>query len=297
MVIMKCYKLYSLLAGVMLLAACSSEEPALNVNEATVSMKESYVIMKETAGISYLPVVVTGERSGNVEVTISLVPAESNGAKEDVDYVATTKRLVISPDQTSVDIEIHPMDDDEINGDRTFDIVLADAQGATIGTANKTTVTIHDNDGDYYERMAGRWRFTGVDANTGDEVSFSVKVTEGSGEAYGQYYVCTSNNGFDIAGDAPWMFSFRMKFDYNEADNRVEMSIVTGEVVASWSAYTIKFQKMTIDGVSPDNYKGTYDEETKTITFESGNLVGQMYGNDVYMTSKFKLYECSMIRI
>lgn len=296
---MKCYKqLYTLLTGMLLLAACSSdEETAINVNEATVSMQETEVTLKETASVSYLPIVITGERSGNVEVTISLVPAEKNGAKEDVDYVITTKKLVISPDQATANVEIHPIDDEVINGDRAFDVVLTEVKGATIGTVNKTAVTIHDNDGDYYERMAGRWRFTGIDANTGDEVSFSVKVTEGSGDAYGHYYVCTSNNGFDVAGDFPWMFSFRMIFEYDEADARVNMGIVTGEVVATLGNYTIKFQKMTISGISSDNYMGTYDENTKTITFESGNLVGQMYGNDTYLTSKFKLYGCSMIRM
>lgn len=295
---MKCYKLYTLLTGMFLLAACSSdEETAINVNEATVSMQDAEVTLKETASVSYLPVVITGERSGNVEVTISLVPAERNGAKEDADYVITTKKLVISPDQATVNVEIHPVDDEVVNGDRTFDIVLTEAKGATIGAANKTAVTIHDNDGDYYERMAGRWRFTGIDADTGDEVSFSVKVTEGSGDAYGHYYVCTSNNGFDVAGDADWMFSFRMIFEYDEANDRVDMGIVTGEVAATWSNYTIQFQKMTISGVSSDNYMGTYNEETKTITFGSGNLVGQMYSNGVYATSKFKLYECSMIRM
>jgi hypothetical protein len=155
--------------------------------------------VKESAGLCTVPVVVTGERNGNIRVTIEL---ENHNAKEDEDYIFTTKTLVIPAGEEVANFEFRTVDDDIINDDRSFDLVIADVQGASVGSSNRLAVTIKDNDSDLYETLAGTWIFTGTSSAitvSNVKVSFSVKVNtaEEGTEAYEHYLVCSNKNGFD----------------------------------------------------------------------------------------------------
>lgn len=75
------------------------------------------------------------------------------------------------------------------------------------------------------------------------------------------------------------------------------LSIVPGEDVASYGPYTIRFRRLALDGSTSDVYRGEYDAETKTVTFENANLIGDMYKDGLIQIQKFRLFGCKMEHI
>lgn len=305
---MKYLKIYTLLLAAILVSACSDDdEVVFNTNEATVNMQETEMTVKENAGLCLVPVVVTGERNGAIQVTISVSQSGNSPATEDENYIVTTKTLLIPIGTDVANFEFRTVDDEDVNADRTFDITITDVKHASIGTNNKLSVTIKDNDADYYEKLAGTWIFT-AKANgitvMGQEVAFSVKVNTAAGDAYGTYLVCSNQNGFDPEPEPfKWTFNWRLKYEYDAANQKIYVSIVIeeGEKVATDPAYDnyfIQFKRMALDGTTSDVYRGEYDDATKTITFEgNANLVGNMYHNETPNGTKFRLSNCKMARI
>lgn len=293
-------KIYAFFLCTVIISACSSDdEETFNTGAATVGFQETAMTVKESAGLCTVPVVVTGEHNGNIRVTIQL---EDKNAKEDENYIITTKTLVIPAGQETANFEFRTVDDELVNDDRSFDIIIADVRGATAGTNNRLVVTIKDNDSNLYETLAGTWVFTGTASAvkvSNVKVSFSVKVAtaaEGT-EAFGNYLVCANEAGFDPDNDIPWQFSWRLKYEYNPGTQKVSLSIVAGEDVAANGVYTVRFRRVSLDGSTSELYRGEYNAETKAIEFENSNLVGDMYKDGIIQIQKFRLFGCKMERI
>lgn len=157
---MKYIKLLMLLAVVTFFGACSSDDDSWNTaSDVTVSMKNPTMVIKENMGLTNVPIEVKGETNGNVYVTIEVKEVGGNPAKEDVHYYITDKTISISDSIGYVEVE--PVDDDEINDDRTFEITVVEAKGAKIGNAT-TQVSLKDNDSQIYEKLQGKWKLTAV---------------------------------------------------------------------------------------------------------------------------------------
>lgn len=297
---MRNLKIYALFLCAAAMTACSSDdEEAFNTGAATVNFQETSMTVKESAGLCTVPIVVTGEHNGNIRVTIGL---ENKNAVEDENYIVTVKTLVIPAGQETANFEFRTVDDELVNDDRSFNIVITDVRGAEAGTKNRLAVTIKDNDSNLYETFAGTWVFTGTASAvkvSNVKVSFSVKVVtaaEGT-EAFGNYLVCTNESGFDPDNDIPWQFSWRLKYEYDPATQKVSLSIVSGEDVAANGPYTVRFRRLSLDGSTSVFYHGEYDAGTKAITFENANLVGDLYKDGVIQIQKFRLFGCKMERI
>lgn len=296
---MRRLKIYACCLCAMIGASCSDDDKTFNTGTATVNWQETTMTVKESAGLCLVPVVVSGERNGDIQITIGL---ENRNAKEDENYIVTTKTLVIPAGQEIANFEFRTVDDDIINDDRSFDIVITDVNGASIGTNSRLAVTIKDNDSNLYETLAGTWIFTGTASGIATSnvlVSFAVKVNtaEEGTEAYGNYLVCSNNAGFDPDNDIPWEFTWRLKYEYDSSTNHVSLSIVSGEDVAANGSYTIRFRRLAIDGTSSDVYRGEYDGASEVLSFENANLIGDLYMDGAIVTQKFKLFECTMERI
>lgn len=143
-------KIYTLLLCAVLIAACSDDEEQFNSGAATVSLQETVMTVKESAGLCTVPVVVTGEHTGTIRVTFEL---KDHTAKEDENYIVTTKTLLIPAGQETINFEFKTVDDKVVNDDRSFDIEIADVKGASIGTNNRLTVIIKDNDSSFMKRF------------------------------------------------------------------------------------------------------------------------------------------------
>ena len=192
-------------------ASCSDDDNNANTAECTVGFESTTVSIDETSGLVQVPITVSGRRNGPIHLTIETAPAGSNGAEEGTNYLITDKTLTLNADTLStgtIYVEVKPVDDLGVNPDRSFTMTIASADGAEISTA-QTTVTIADNDGDFYAAFAGTWTMTAT-ASNGSTVSIPLTMTtspEGTPN-YGNIINCTASN---VMGDGE---SYSWKFIY-----------------------------------------------------------------------------------
>lgn len=206
---MKYIKLFMLMAAVTLLGACSSDDDSWNsAADVTVGMQSQTMTVSEGKGIFKVPVVVNGETNGNVFVTVEVEEVGTNPAKEDVNYYVTDKTINITDGTGNVEIET--VDDEDINDPRTFKVTIVDAKGAEIAeNAASTTITLKDNDAEFYSKLQGKWKMTGVDRD-GKAVSWDVTIKGAADETeadFNKVLYITGING-EATCEAPLTYSY-----------------------------------------------------------------------------------------
>lgn len=193
---MKLYKIFAVALAALTMTACSDDDDNIGWNsnaDVTVEMGQPTLSVKEGRGMINVPVTVTGEANGNIMVTVACEETGLTPAQEDVHYYITDKTIVISPETATAYIEINVIDPDEdINEARTFDLRIVDVTACKIGTPDYTSVTIRDNDGDYYDKMSGRWTVNYIDYDGNEATAQVVLNAADEGEAgYNEYYIMT----------------------------------------------------------------------------------------------------------
>lgn len=268
-----------LMAAVTFFGACSSDDESWNTaSDVTVSMQKSTYTTKENAGIFNLPIVVSGNKNGNVYVTVEVKEVGDNPAKEDVNYYVTDKTINISDSIGNVEIET--VDDEEINENRTFEVTIVDAKGAKIGENATTLVTLRDNDAEFYERLQGKWTMTGV-STRGEELSWTVNITGALDEDDADYnkklYISGLNGESTCEAELTYSFdmqtkkvtlSFEGMGDYAMGAYKFADPIGAAYVIP----YNVKTGKMTTDPIV-----GTCSDDLKTVTFDDGVLQGCLF--------------------
>lgn len=223
-----------------MLMSCS-DDAKINTGNASVAFAETEVSVKESKGIFTVPVVVTGEQNGPIEVTVSVSSNDAN-CKEDVHYMITSKNIIIPEDKKQVNIEIKTIDDRIINDDRHFSLHIENANGATIGTTGATAnVTLIDNDNIPYERMAGTWTVSAINLLTesGNEpISWDINlsVVDDTDPSYGSAIISSPWAIFD--GSLPEFedgqrLIHSMTFYHNESTGKTTVDMKMGSMMAS----------------------------------------------------------------
>lgn len=274
---MKFRKIYALLLATAVFASCSQEdEISWNSSEATVSMGDSVLVIKENKGMVNVPVVVEGELNGAVEVTVEVAEVGENPAMEDVHYLVTSKKLIIPADATSGSIEFKTVDDADINEARTFSITITSVNGAAVGNVNSTVVTLKDNDSQFYEKLQGRWKMNSVTAK-GASQSWSVNIVgvEEGEEGYNEVFQVTGIMGYS------WT-SMTMFYNYDVATKTGYVYIPFGYIFAEGVDFGLGGTQDVATGTVVDGYinfdgglVGTWNEDFTEITFEENKI---MYG-------------------
>ena len=118
---MKYFKIFMLMMATVAFAACSSDDDGWNGSgDAVVSMANQEITWKENKGSStpvYVPITVTGERNGNVQVTVQVKETGENPAMDDIHYIITSKTVVIPADATQGKIELRTVDGNTVDTD------------------------------------------------------------------------------------------------------------------------------------------------------------------------------------
>ena len=275
---MKYIKLFMLLAVVSLFAACSSDDD-FNTKEATVGFASDSVVTKESAGIVNIPISVTGVRNGNVTVTVKAEEEGVNPAKEDVNYMITSKTINIKADTLAsgtMNVEVKMVDDSEINDNRTFKLTIVSANGAKIEGNASTIVTIRDNDAAFYEKFFGKWNLSGNIQSSSGVSAFSKDVTisgetDETADDY-DHVLTVSAPGFINVG-ASIDCEFHLNYNFDLATKKGTIGIVCGEVIATygssyeWMWVTDNGVSYTTDDVTAPWALGENDAFPTTITF------------------------------
>lgn len=273
---MKYIKLFMLMAAVTLLGACSSDDDSWNsAADVTVGMQSQTMTVSEGKGIFNVPIEVKGETDGNVFVTVEVKEVGENPAKEDVNYYVTDKTISISDGTGNVEIET--VDDDDINDPRTFQVTIVDAKGAKISENASTTITLKDNDAEFYSKLQGKWKMTGVDRD-GEAVSWDVTIKGAADETeadFNKVLYITGING-EPTCEAPLTFSYDKTTRTGSVAFRMGEDVMGAYNFSIGPHLVVPFNKK--DGAwSTDPITGTWSDDMKTLTFGEGMLVGRLF--------------------
>lgn len=292
---MKYIKLLMLLAVVTFFGACSSDDDSWNsAADVTVSMKNPTMVIKENMGLTNVPIKVEGKTNGNVYVTLAVKEVGSNPAKEDVHYYITDKTISISDSIGYVEVE--PVDNDEINADRTFEITIVEAKGAKIGNAT-TQVSLKDNDSQIYEKLQGKWKLTGV-SRQGAPMESVVKIIGASDEKDGDY-----NHTLYLTDMAVSSSSARLSFDEKTKeiafDNLGKYNFIEGYDFTKDLGFmgNIMLHNLSNGSLTSTPIKGTWSEDCKEIVFDQDQVLfggiytpgGTFTGYEFFSVTKIKL--------
>ncbi len=273
---MKYIKLFMLMAAVTFFAACSSDDDSWNsASDVTVGMAQTEMTVNEGKGLFNVPIEVKGETNGNVFVTVELKEVGANPAKEDVNYYVTDKTINISDGVGNVEIET--VDDDDINDPRTFQVTIVDAKGAKISENASTTITLKDNDAEFYSKLQGKWKMTGVDRD-GEAVSWDVTIKGAADETeadFNKVLYITGING-EPTCEAPLTFSYDKTTRTGSVAFRMGEDVMGAYNFSIGPHLVVPFNKK--DGAwSTDPITGTWSDDMKTLTFGEGMLVGRLF--------------------
>lgn len=284
-----------LLAVVTFFGACSSDDDSWNsAADVTVSMKNPTMVIKENMGLTNVPIEVKGKTNGNVYVTLAVKEVGKKPAKEDVHYYITDKTISISDSIGYVEVE--PVDDDEINDDRTFEITIVEAKGAKIGNAT-TQVSLKDNDSQIYEKLQGKWKLTGV-SRQGAPMESVVKIIGASDEKDGDYNHTLYLTGMAVSSSSARL-SFNAKDGYVAFDNLGKYNFIEGYDFTKDLGImgNIVLNNLSNGSLTTTPIKGTWSEDCKEIVFDQDQVLfggiyttgGTFTGYEFFSVTKIKL--------
>lgn len=276
---MKYFKIFMLMMATVAFAACSSDDDGWNGSgDAVVSMANQEITWKENKGSStpvYVPITVTGERNGNVQVTVQVKETGENPAMDDIHYIITSKTVVIPADATQGKIELRTVDDNDINENRTFTMTIVDAKGATISSTNASTlITLKDNDSEFYEKLMGKWTLTGV--NWTGQTAYSWNVTiegyEEGEEGYNKDLWISGMMGYD------WAYAdLEYHFDTTTKQGHVDFvfpSLCAEEVDFGLGGYNdVMLYRRNGNSLDTEPIVGHWNDDFTEVTFESDPAV------------------------
>lgn len=295
---MKYIKLFMLLAVVAFMGSCSDDDESWNSKSGvTVSMENKSMRFKESVGIVKVPIKVEGEANGPVSVTVEVKETGSNPAKENVNYYITTKTIKISDNTGNVELEC--VDDDKINDERTFEISIVSAKGATVGSNATTAVTLRDNDSEFYEKLQGSWvmNCTYNKAPTKWDVKI-VGATDENDKDYNKVLYITGMIGYQ------WTTA-KLSYDYNKAtgkgsvafDYLGQYNFAEGVNFNGLGVCNVRLFSVAGNQLSEDPIYGTWSDDFKNITFDEGTLYGGVFdSSDAHKGGWFEISNITMTK-
>lgn len=295
---MKYIKLFMLLAVVAFMGSCSDDDESWNSKSGvTVSMENESMRFKESVGIVKVPIKVEGEANGPVSVTVEVKETGSNPAKENVNYYITTKTIKISDNTGNVELEC--VDDDKINDERTFEISIVSAKGATVGSNATTAVTLRDNDSEFYEKLQGSWvmNCTFNKAPTKWDVKI-VGATDENDKDYNKVLYITGMIGYQ------WTTA-KLSYDYNKAtgkgsvafDYLGQYNFAEGVNFNGLGVCNVRLFSVAGNQLSEDPIYGTWSDDFKNITFDEGTLYGGVFdSSDAHKGGWFEISNITMTK-
>lgn len=223
---MKLNKIFAIALVALTATACSDDDDLNTASDVTVQMASATMEARENSNFINVPIEVIGESNGEIIVYIETSPTGDDPAVVDENYVVTSERILIPAGVTSASVEICPVDNDEENETRTFNVTIVRVDGAKIGSQATTTVGLRDNDSDPYEKMAGTWTMkcnTVFSSGTGGPFTVTMETPDPETEA--EYY------GHELYAFGLKSYDFiyvTLNYDYNELTETTTMSIQTG---------------------------------------------------------------------
>lgn len=264
-----------LLFAMSAFVACSDDDD-VNTTECTVGFESTEQTVSEaTNGYVQIPIAVSGHRNGPVKVTIEAAPAGENPAIEGEHYMITDKTLNLNADTQetgTINVELKIIDDSEINENRQFTLTIASVQGAEV-TTQQMTVTIKDNDGNFYEAFAGNWTLTAYSLTDGQTVSKSVTISAAEeGTADYENYLTLNATGL-FGGGSNETDEIRLAYTFDLDSQQGTLAFICNESMGAYGNYDLLLYPFDGQYLYNGNYGTTWQltddgKLPNTITFD-----------------------------
>lgn len=268
-----------------------------SVANVSVSLPATFSV-DENEEVFFVPVNVTGETNGKVEVTVQVktpanIPAGCEPAKVIEHFNVTSYTVNIAPGVAQGGIEMtNVWETGVINDDRVFEVSIVGAKGATVGSNATCLVTIVNVD-DPYTSMCGKWKLTCTNMRDGSDAAFTIdlKTVAPGTDDYGHVLY-----GFGI-NDKDYLIPF-VNFDFDVETGKGTMEIGYGWMMTDGKAFNYgdpvgaafpvcmyrSSQGLTMDHTAVC----TFDSNYKEIVFpEDANIVLGLFG---YPSQEFTGY-------
>lgn len=233
---MKSIKMLALAAVALFATACSDDDDKFEYNtaEATVEMADASVEVVENVGLFKVPVTITGNRNGYVTITVECTETGNDPAIANRHFFLTTDRINIPAGATTADVEFRAADFRGLDPDRTFNVTIVSAQGATVGANKTTTVTILDKGSSpLFNELPGVYILAGktIDQNTGEDTDLieQVNMSIVSSDGHGGGTVMLTG----VLGS----FQMEMVYDYDEEEKYGELVFHYGTIAMPNAGY------------------------------------------------------------
>lgn len=224
---MKLNKIFAIALAAITMTACSDDDGDFNTAAGvTVNMQKASIEVRENGSIFNVPIEVTGKANGPIVVYVETTPTGADPAIADENYMVTSQRIIIPAGTTIGNVEIKPVDNEEENETRTFNVTITNVEGASVGSQTTTLVGLRDNDSDPYEKMTGAWTLQcSTVFSNGNDGPFSISMEtpdpDNEIEYYGRELYAFGLNGYDF-------IYMPLNYAYNEITDETTMSIQVG---------------------------------------------------------------------
>lgn len=241
---MKLSNIFTIGLAALTLSACSSYDPHESVSSIKLNSASGVVVSMEDTELQFpedrvssatyynIPVVVTGNPNGAVKVQVNISATSESPATEGENFIVTSKTIYVSPDSHVANVEFYPVGDRVINDDRQFVVTIEKAEGAEIGTASSTLVSLLDNDliiSQLYPTIEGDWIWSYEgDLGANEDAVYFNTFEEGTPEY--------DNREFQIIGYMGNQNSaFKATFDYDAVSQQAVIAVPLGQYVMTTS--------------------------------------------------------------
>lgn len=278
-----------------LLTACSDDD-FNTAGDVTISMKDATIEQRESNSFVKIPIKVNGKANGDIRVWLEVVDqtTEYPTAKEDEDYIITSKCLNIPAGVNEVAVEFRPIwKRGTIDDTKAFAIKITKVEGAKLGTLEETNIVMLDVDNIPYFKLMGPWTLTATDGE--DIYSYTIDMQEPpEGDPYhGKDKVLYAKGIFpEVFGGTSDVY-LPILCLYNEATGEVDLSVTLGEKLYPDDSYGYTF----VDGLYPSHSLAgsipvtTNDDLTELLFKIPARSALGMYGLvNGELTSLFQIY-------
>ncbi|MEH2125138.1 PA14 domain-containing protein [Nostoc sp.] len=199
----------------------------------TITLGSSSMTVNEGSDSVTVKLLRTGDLSSTSSIKYATI---ANTATKGVDYgsegIESAGILTFAPGQSSTQVSIPINDDSSIEGDETFNFVIDQAEGATLGVQRTLAITIQDNDRSGLD-------FSQPVVSEGDGTA-KVIVTRGNASAAASVNYITQD-GTAKAGSDYQAVSGSLSFAVGQTSNTIVIPILNDNVGESNETFALKF--------------------------------------------------------
>lgn len=253
------------------LASCTKDTQA--EGNIAVGFKNDVTKIRYSYDFNYIPITIEGASSKYpVKLDIKVTPTEGSKLVEGVDYLITSKQILVQEDVSEVNVELR-IENKKDAADLSFELEIINAENAQTVTKAKTLVNVQKTD---YDHIQGSYGLRGYEYDQ-------------SGKSVFVYYPITITNDsqanvdkkllLDGWGKAPnTVFSFYV--DYSEGTKNLRIPMGMSNKYKNnlfyfdgvGAMYVCLCAMHEIDGWDESSIVGTWNSQYSAVNFDFTGL-------------------------